>query len=142
MMRDLGYNFYWSDIYCQNIFAEEYNAEISESNFYEMLTSFEVFEHFINPLEEIEKILKFSSNILFSTQLLPQNNPRPGTWWYYAPHEGQHISIYTPKALSVIADYFKLNLYCNGSSLHLITEKKLSLALEEQVLDIFSKNLF
>jgi tetratricopeptide (TPR) repeat protein len=142
MMRDLGYKFYWSDIYCQNLFAEEYNAEISDSNFYEMVTSFEVFEHFINPLEEIEKILKFSSNILFSTQLLPHSSAKPGHWHYYAPHEGQHISIYTPKALSIIADYFQLNLYSNSLSLHLITEKELSLPLVEKVFAIFSQHSF
>jgi glycosyltransferase involved in cell wall biosynthesis len=125
MMRDLGFNFYWSDKYCTNLFAKSFELDEAASDCYELVTVFEVFEHFVNPIEEIENILKFSQNVLFSTELLPENNPKPNEWWYYAPHEGQHISIYTLKTLSLIADKYDLNFYSNGSSLHLITEKKL-----------------
>ena len=133
LMRDLGWDFYWYDKYCQNLFAKSFEAKI-EQKIYELVTAFEVFEHFVNPLEEIEKILEFSDNILFSTELLPANNPKPDDWWYYALQEGQHIAIYTNKALSIIADKFHLNLYSNGSSLHLLTIKKLSPILFENTL--------
>jgi glycosyltransferase involved in cell wall biosynthesis len=124
-MRDLGFDFYWSDKFCTNLFAKGFELDEAASDSYELVTAFEVFEHFVNPSEEIENILKFSRNVLFSTELLPKNNPKPNEWWYYAPHEGQHISIYTLQTLSVIADKYDLNLYTNGSSLHLLTEKKL-----------------
>ncbi|MEA5497580.1 methyltransferase domain-containing protein [Limnoraphis robusta] len=123
MMRDFGLNFYGYDKYCQNLFAQGFVAELQES--YELATAFEVFEHLVNPLNEIEQILKLSKNILFSTQLLPPENPKPNEWWYYALHEGQHISIYTPQSLSIIAEKFHLNFYTNGSSVHLLTEKQL-----------------
>ncbi|MDE5120028.1 MAG: class I SAM-dependent methyltransferase, partial [Trichodesmium sp. St19_bin1] len=126
MMRDLGLDFYGYDKYCQNIFYQGWEGEINKQQKYEIITAFEVFEHFINPLAEIENILQHTRNILFSTQLLPSNNPRPKDWWYYALEEGKHISIYTKKALSVIAQKFKLNLYSDGESLHLLTEKRLS----------------
>ncbi|MBD2609422.1 FkbM family methyltransferase [Scytonema hofmannii FACHB-248] len=125
MMRDFGFNFYWSDKFCTNLFAKGFELDEAVSDSYELVTAFEVFEHFVNPTEEIENILKFSRNVLFSTELLPENNPKPNEWWYYAPHEGQHISIYTLETLSKIADKYDLNLYSNGSSLHLLTEKKL-----------------
>lgn len=125
MMRDLGFNFYWSDKFCTNLFAKGFELDEAASDSYELVTAFEVFEHFVNPSEEIENILKFSRNVLFSTELLPENKPKPNEWWYYAPHDGQHISIYTLQTLSVIADKYDLNLYSNGSSLHLLTEKKL-----------------
>ena len=125
-MRDLGLDFYGYDKYCQNIFYQGWEGEINKQQKYEIITAFEVFEHFINPLAEIENILQHTRNILFSTQLLPSNNPRPKDWWYYALEEGQHISIYTTKALSVIGQKFKLNLYSDGESLHLLTEKSLS----------------
>ncbi|NER01165.1 MAG: methyltransferase domain-containing protein, partial [Okeania sp. SIO3C4] len=126
MMRDLGLDFYGYDKYCQNIFYQGWEGDIDREDKYEIITAFEVFEHFINPLAEIEKILQKTRNILFSTQLLPPNNPRPNDWWYYALEEGQHISIFTKKALSVIAQKFKLNLCSDGESLHLLTEKNLS----------------
>ncbi|MCH2048239.1 MAG: methyltransferase domain-containing protein [Trichodesmium sp. ALOHA_ZT_67] len=126
MMRDLGLDFYGYDKYCQNIFYQGWEGEINKQQKYEIITAFEVFEHFINPLAEIENILQHTRNILFSTKLLPPNNPHPNDWWYYALEEGQHISIYTTKALSVIGQKFKLNLYSDGESLHLLTEKSLS----------------
>jgi len=122
MMRDLGYDFYWCDKYYKNLFAKGFEADERTASGYELVTAFEVFEHLANPIEEIEKILKFSKNILFSAELLPSNNPKSGEWWYYAPQECQHISIYSGKALSIIAKKFGLNFYSNGSSLHLFTE--------------------
>lgn len=53
MMRDLGFDFYWDDKYTQNIFANGF--EYSDDKNYEVLTSFESFEHFVNPLSEIKK---------------------------------------------------------------------------------------
>lgn len=77
LMRDLGYDFYWYDQYCKNLFARGFETQENSENDYDFITSFELFEHFANPLQEIENILKISSNILFSTRLLPSNNPKP-----------------------------------------------------------------
>jgi glycosyltransferase involved in cell wall biosynthesis len=135
MMRDFGFDFYWYDTFCPNLFAQGFEAEQQEDTCYELVTAFEVFEHFVNPLSEIEKILKFSRNILFSTELLPESNPKPHEWWYYALEEGQHISLYTKDALLFIAKKFSLNFYSKGSTLHLLTEKKLS---DSQIETLFS----
>lgn len=125
MMRDLGFDFLWHDKFCKNIFAQGFEAEANSRYPYELVTAFEVFEHLVDPLSELEKLFKYSRNILFSTRLLPANNPQPSEWWYYALDEGQHISIYTTKALSIIAEKFNLNFYSNGDSLHLLTEKEI-----------------
>lgn len=124
-MRDYGFNFYWFDKFCNNLFAQGFEIDKNESNSYELVTAFEVFEHFVDPLQEIEHILQFSRNILFSTEILPESNPKPNEWWYYATHEGQHISLYTFASLSIIAEKYNLNFYSNGTSLHLLTEKTL-----------------
>lgn len=133
LMRDLGFDFYWDDKYCKNIFAKGLAAKEQENKSYELVTAFEVFEHLINPIDEIEQILKFSKNILFSTELLPASNPKPNEWWYYSLKDGQHVSIYTSEALSVIAGKFNLNLYSDGVSLHILTEKKLPEILFENL---------
>lgn len=124
-MRDLGFDFYYYDKHCENLFAQGFEIEEPAEQL-ELLTAFEVFEHFSDPLQEIEKMLRFSSSIFFSTALLPASNPGPSDWWYYAPDYGQHISVFTTKALRVIAQRFNLSLYSNGSSLHLLTARKLS----------------
>ncbi|MCL1470522.1 glycosyltransferase [Argonema antarcticum] len=133
LMRDSGFDFHWHDKYCNNIFCKGFEAQDVETRPYELVTAFEVFEHFVNPLAEIENLLNFSKNILFSTELLPESNPKPDEWWYYSLQEGQHISIYTSKALSIIADRLGLNFYSNGLNLHLITEKVIPPVLFESL---------
>lgn len=88
-----------------------------------MLTAFEVFEHLEDPIEEFEKMLYFSENILFSTELVPGNNPTPATCWYFAPETGQHISLYTLKSLQILAEKYSLHFYSNGATLHMFTKK-------------------
>lgn len=125
-MRDIGFDFFWKDKYSKNLLARGF--EYQNGNI-ELITSFESFEHFTEPLSEIENMLHYSSNILFSTFLLPKTEPLPGEWWYYGLEHGQHISIYSYKTLEYIADKFQLNLYSNKKNIHLLTRKKLSNAI-------------
>lgn len=124
MMRDRGYDFYWQDKYCDNLYAKDFTVKESEN--YEVLTAYEVFEHLSEPVKELEEILKYSENILFSTYLIPAGNPKPQDWWYYALDHGQHVSLYTEKSLSLLAKKFNMNLCTNGKNIHLITKKKIS----------------
>ncbi|MEG4092162.1 methyltransferase domain-containing protein [Microcoleus sp. Pol12B4] len=133
LMRDAGFDFYWLDKFCQNIFAQGFEIDAATNNQFELVTAFEVFEHLVHPTYELEELLKKSRNILLSTELLPESNPKPNEWWYYVLHEGQHVSLYTAKSLSILAAKFNLNFYSNGSSLHLLTEKKLPEDLFEQL---------
>ena len=126
LMRDIGFDFYWQDNYCENIFANEFETDNAGTSNFELVTGFELFEHFLNPIEEIEKILRYSRNILVSTFLIPQNNPKPGNWWYYGLEHGQHISIYSYESMKYIAGKYRLNLYSNKKNLHLFTEKKIN----------------
>ena len=81
LMRDIGFNFYWHDPMTQNLVAKGFEYNNFMPNF-ELLTTFESFEHFADPLIEIRKMLSISNNILFSTFLLPSSVPAKD-WWYY-----------------------------------------------------------
>ncbi len=120
LMRDIGFNFFWHDPMTQNLLARgfEYTDSLSKC---ELLTSFESFEHFTDPLIEIRKMLSISSNILFSTFLLPSSVPT-SDWWYYQFEHGQHISFYSKESLQYIAKENGLHFYTHGS-LHLFTKK-------------------
>ena len=48
----------------------------------DIVTAFEVFEHLTNPLVEIEKMLKYAENIIFSTVLVPKNVTDFKDWWF------------------------------------------------------------
>jgi hypothetical protein len=124
LMRDRGYDFYLWDKYCQNIFAAGFEADIKKR--YDLLTAFEVFEHLPDPVHEIERMLDLSSNLFFSTLLVPDPAPKVKDWWYYGPHHGQHITFYTVKSLEALARKWKLNLVTNGSTFHLLTPSTVS----------------
>jgi glycosyltransferase involved in cell wall biosynthesis len=123
LMRDHGFDFLWHDKFCQNLLAGGFEGTTDQK--YELLTAFELVEHLIDPQAEIQEMLNLSDSILFSTNLLPDSNPTPNQWWYYAPHEGQHISLYTHPSLQHLAQQLGLNLYSNYGSLHLFTRKTL-----------------
>jgi len=124
LMRDQGFDFYWFDKFCQNIFARGFELQKIDQGNLEIITAFELFEHLTNPLEALKEIIDLCPNILFSTELLPEDNPTPDKWWYYTPHEGQHISIYTRKSLEILASKYNLQLYTDGKALHLLTRKE------------------
>ena len=130
LMRDRGFNFFRQDIYCKNIFANSFDIiNLPEATNFEILTAFEVFEHLEDPVAELKKLLRYSSSILFSTMLQPQNNNLPLTpqnWWYFAPEMGQHISIYTVNSLKILANKYNLNFYTNNVDIHLFTNKKIN----------------
>ncbi len=124
LMRDQGFNFFWNDPYTENIFARGFEYNRTKHDSIDVLTAFECFEHFINPLSEIEKLLSMSRSILFSTVTFSKGTPDPEHWDYYSFSHGQHISFYSTASLRYIARKFGLNLYTNHKSFHLLTAKR------------------
>ena len=123
MMRDVGYDFYWEDKFAKNLVSKGFDISDSIEGI-ELLTSFECFEHFINPIGEISDLLQKSNNILFSTELFYNQPPKPEAWWYYNFEAGQHISLYSKQSLKQIAKKFNLNLCSDNRGFHLLSKKK------------------
>lgn len=134
LMRDIGFDFYWHDKFSSNLFARSFDCNINQVTDIELVTCFEAFEHFVNPVEEIKTLLKVSDNILFSTRLLPEPPPKPEEWWYYGLDHGQHISFYSVNTLKYIANKFSLNFYSNGISTHLFLGKKINFIIAKFIL--------
>jgi hypothetical protein len=126
LMRDAGVDFYRVDKFCDNLFAQGFDANLdSGTGQYELITAFELFEHLVEPMAEIKRLLRSSRSILFSTLLVPSHIPQPQEWWYYGLDHGQHISLFSLESLQYVAKKFHLHLYTNKRSLHLLTEKKI-----------------
>ena len=71
LMRDKGFNFYNTDKYCQNLFAEYFDlTDLPPDTNFELTTAFEVFE--LVRLKKLKKSLNLQT-IFFSLQ---NSNPR------------------------------------------------------------------
>lgn len=129
MMRDRGFNFYRQDIYCQNLFASGFDiTDIRDNKNFSLITAFEVFEHLVEPIDEISAMFEEADSILFSTHLQPDKEIRSADdWWYFIPVTGQHISFYSERTISYIAEKFNKTLYTNKSNLHLLCDPEISI---------------
>ena len=124
LMRDIGFDFCWDDKYTQNLFSGGF--EWDQTSVVDAVTLFEVFEHFVDPIREIENLLKISDTFIFSTDLHPNPLPKPKDWWYYGLDHGQHVAFYSKKTFEVIAKKFDLNYYGIGPSLHVLSKKNIA----------------
>ena len=140
-MRDIGFDFYWQDLHCNNLLSRGFEYQHETNKDIELLTAFEVFEHLVNPIEEIQKMVDISGNIVFSTLLLPGKTPKPMEWWYYGFEHGQHISFYSHKTLSFIAQKFGLNFY-SYKDVHIFTKRKINFNLFKTLIILSRFGLF
>lgn len=123
LMRDKGYDFWWYDKYCNNIFSQDFCYKELESTF-ECITAIEVFEHLEEPHEFVKDLFQYTDSILFTTQLIPSNEIHSADdWWYFTPITGQHISFYSPESLTIIAKENDANIYTDNTNIHLLTKK-------------------
>lgn len=120
LMRDKGFNFYWSDRYANNDYARGFEADTTSK--YDFLTAFELLEHLTDPADEVAELMDLADNVLVSTCVVPNPAPRLSEWWYYVPTTGQHVSFYTPEALQSLARRFGRNLVSSGQY-HLFTKR-------------------
>jgi len=120
MMRDYGFDFYHYDKYAENEFARGFEADMNKK--YALITAFENFEHYVNPMEEIYNLIEKTDVLYFSTNLIASNPPLIKDWWYYLPVTGQHVSFYSLKTLQFIAQKHKCQLLTNGHDLHVLSK--------------------
>ena len=130
LLRDSGVNALWMDGYCENLLARgfERTAELVD-----MVTAFEAFEHFVNPAEELDKMLEIAPNILLSTDIIADPAPRPNDWWYYGGNHGQHIGFFRIRTLEKFAKDRGKFLLSNGASYHLLTDRPINPILWKMV---------
>jgi 2-polyprenyl-3-methyl-5-hydroxy-6-metoxy-1,4-benzoquinol methylase len=123
LMRDIGFDFYWHDVFSENLLAKGFE-KCNATKPFEAITAFEVLEHVINPLEFIKDSLNDggSSTFIFSTELFQGVPPQATKWWYYSLETGQHISFFQVKTLQTIAKVLSLRLY-SKNNIHMLTDK-------------------
>lgn len=129
--RDMGFDFFTYDKYSTNLMARGFELKENEvfKKRFDLVTSFECFEHLENPLQDISKICSVTDNLFFSTLLVPKTKLEFENWWYLGLDHGQHISLYTVKSLQFIAKSQNKYYYNVFDSYHLFSSKKRSIIL-------------
>lgn len=125
MMRDVGFDFYRHEPYCPNIFAVDFDIpELQPDDRFELITAFEVFEHWREPVTEVRSLLEHSDSLVFSTRLQPSPKPeKVEDWWYFCPRTGQHITFFSMPALRHLAQAVGAVLHSDGAALHMLTRR-------------------
>lgn len=125
LMRDRGFDYFWSDRYSANIHARGFEADPAGKDF-EAVTAFEALEHMTDPVAFVADALSRtrSRTLLFSTEL-HGGAPPPTDWWYYAFATGQHISFFSRRTLERIGERLDCTLH-SARGLHLLTGKAVS----------------
>ncbi|TAM43290.1 MAG: class I SAM-dependent methyltransferase [Burkholderiaceae bacterium] len=126
LMRDLGFDYFWSDRYAKNLFARGFERDATQGVCL-AVSAVEVLEHTTNPLEFIRQILTEcqSDTLIFTTEVFADNNPPlPGAWSYYAFNTGQHIAFFSRRGLASLAKRLSMNYYPLGR-LHVFSKKNL-----------------
>jgi 2-polyprenyl-3-methyl-5-hydroxy-6-metoxy-1,4-benzoquinol methylase len=104
-------------------FLERDRAHESRGQF-DLITAFEVFEHVpdVNALiRDLDRLRTPTGVVLFST-LVSDTELRPNkpiSWWYAAPRNG-HISLFSRKSLSVLANRLSLNFASFSNNFHAV----------------------
>lgn len=124
LMRDLGFDYYWSDSYAKNVLARgfEYSEALGPCD---AITAIEVLEHTVDPAAFIRDNLEHcqSDTLIFTTEVFPDGNPPAADQWsYYAFETGQHISFFSARGLAILGERLGLR-YIRQGRLHILTRR-------------------
>ena len=121
LLRDRGLDAYTIDWFSVPSYTQPFVGSLEES--YDLVTAFEVFEHFPNPRELLDQLFQCRPEFLLASTEPYRGNELD--WWYLAPNTGQHVFFYSEGALRWIAARFSYHYYTiNGR--HLFAKTRLS----------------
>jgi hypothetical protein len=129
VMRDFGFNYYWSDKYCKNLLAPGFEYE-KKSGPCRAVTALEVFEHLTDPKSYVEEVLNFSGAqyLFFTTELYKIKPPQPQEWQYYSLKTGQHIGFFQKKTLETLASRLGLKFF-SANGVHVLSKNEINTGL-------------
>ena len=124
LLRNRGLDFRWFDPMAHNRYAVGLEAEPGQHC--SMITAVEVVEHLLDPVQTLRELAEAGDVLFLSTYLVPEPAPPPGTWWYYSPETGQHITFLSERGLRRVAEELGLHLASRGN-LHVLSRRRLPL---------------
>lgn len=107
LMRDKGWDFYWQDDFCENLYAKHFEAKDQK---YTAATAFEVFEHSWEPFTLLNRLFGYSDIVFLSTEI-SNGQQDIQSWHYIEPLTGQHVSFASYQSLQKLADHYDAQYY-------------------------------
>ena len=139
LMRDIGLDFYWSDEYSANLLSTGFEDKYKN---YNSIVAFEVFEHLQDPKLVLINLLKRSSYLIFSTELVPKKINDLRSWDYLGFNHGQHITFFQKETLDYLAKDLNLYISTDNKSIHILSRKKIDKNLVLKAKIIYKLKLF
>jgi Methyltransferase domain len=100
LLRDIGFDCWVYDKYSTPSYGRGFITELDKN--FELITAFEVFEHFEDPALEVADLFSRRPRaILISTEIY---RGQSADWWYLSPESGQHVFFYSERAVRLIAE--------------------------------------
>ena len=124
-MRDIGMDFYWTDLYTENLLARGFENDRSVTA--KAVTAYEVLEHSVDPVALVRSALAEgggAGTLIFSTTLFTGEPPSPA-WSYYSLETGQHVSFFQPRTLKAMAKRLGMNFHSHNG-IHVFTNEDVS----------------
>lgn len=113
LLRDYGINCFVVDRYSNPFYAQGFTRPDFETP--DLVTAFEVIEHFENPLAQIDELFAGEPRlVLLSTEFY---HGQDQTWPYLVPSSGQHVFFYSPAAINFIANRYQYYAVSMGGSI-------------------------
>ena len=119
IMRDHFINCFSQDKFAKNIYAQHFEKPKFDNP--DLLTSFEVIEHFSHPSKEFNNMLKLNPKMVLLTTTIYKDQDK--TWNYLELNTGQHIFFYSKKSLELISEKYNYNVLFLESGFILLVSK-------------------
>lgn len=121
MMRDQGFNFLNYDRYATPYYCTGFSVAPDSPQKFDVVTSFELFEHLPDPRTDLEEVLRFQPKLwLLSTQLYRGEGP---DWEYLSCKTGRHVFFYAPEALALFGARHGYE-FLPGRQIHMFLRKQ------------------
>lgn len=111
MLRDYGINCYVKDKYATPTYAQGFVKEDFKNP--DLVTSFEVLEHFSNPHEDLDILFSYNPKVLLLSTAIYTDERED--WGYLSPESGQHVFFYSQPALEMISKKYGYTPIFSGS---------------------------
>ena len=131
LLRDQGFQIHSYDKYAKADHAEGFEASrIQSEEPATFMTSIECFEHLVSPIDAFKIVSQKKEYFIFTTEVIntPPPDPAKGSWWYFLPESGQHITFISQKGLEEFRKILGFDHYIAFGSLHVMSRSRLRVA--------------